>query len=138
MAYGKDLQVFYINLQIIRIGVKKMKIIVATELEKTLIEKFIDQVNLGEQLDQLEDVENDGLDSVEITIIENGFLEAKVELGKTDEMSIDDSHLFGTCTTCGAHTEGTIDGDDITYDDWIAYNLKESLATWECESCINK
>ncbi len=120
-----------------------MKTIVSSEAEKELIRRFIEVVN---DLDRIKDIENvdsntkqQSISSDEYRFIENGFLNCKIEIDNVlHPITQDNDIITGTCSECGVETEGTYDQNDVSYDDYLGYNTKESQKDWLCEECEEK
>ncbi len=116
-----------------------MKIIVSTESEKKLVKRFIDELR---DSCVLENINEEGteiiIDDNEIEFVSNGLYEAVVEVGKTNSLYHDDDIIRGVCVICGTETHGTLDGDDVDYDEYLEYNTEEVRKTWKCSDCIDK
>jgi hypothetical protein len=121
-----------------------MNIIVHDDNEKKLLERFIDVINSCDGIDSITELDSSLGDDC---ILENGddlfltdaFNNAKVEIDKNEyPLCIEHYQITGTCTECGAQTEGTVDGEDVGYSDYLEVMSTENIKTWKCESCINK
>lgn len=124
-----------------------VKIIVQNEKEKDLINKFLDMMING-VLDQvseidykqsIEDGENPFLNSDEYLFLDNGFYWSDIIVNDTEKpMIIHPSNITGECVGCGSNTEGTLDGYDIDYEEYLKLNSKEVRENWLCENCMVK
>jgi len=116
-----------------------MKIIVRSKAEKTLIEKFLELMH-SEDLDILTSdvcLDEYKLNSTDLVFLENGMLCAKIEVDNSVEaMEHDDSIIYGYCSKCDEPTCGTIDGSNVSYEEYLDY-LDESK-DWLCESCFQE
>ena len=118
-----------------------MKIIVSSEAEKTLIKNFLELVHdedlgllLSNACERLEEYE---LNHIDLDFIENGLFYAKIEVDpKVEAMEQSDDVMEGNCCVCGAKTCGTIDGDDVSYEEYLHFIDRPD--EWYCESCFKK
>jgi hypothetical protein len=119
-----------------------MKIIVESEAEKELMGRFLEVINscdvISSEIQAVDKSfpEEQLVNSVEYDFIEEGFFRCKIEVGKTAPMEQEDTVITGTCIVCGCETEGTVDGDDISYEEYLEYEKQRD--TWKCENCLNK
>jgi len=121
-----------------------MKIIVSSEKEKELMERFIEQIYDGDLLptwfskdldEAIKHYGNEAIDSTDADFITNGFREAALFVGPTIEFQQEDNILNGTCHKCNSYVEGTEDGDPISYDDYLEWQIKISENELECIKC---
>lgn len=110
-----------------------MKIIVASEDEKKLIKIFIDELISSEILEELI---SDRISNSDIHFIENGYVEAKIEIGETNPLYIEEDNVIGICVKCGIKTNGSANGEDVSYEEWVEMNTKESKDNWMCLECF--
>jgi hypothetical protein len=120
-----------------------MKIIVSSELEKGLVKRFLTAMRDLDMVDELAksdtECETEYLESDDQYFIEDMISNAKIEIDeKVQPLYIENYHITGTCTKCGTFTEGTVDGEDISYDDWMDQTSEEAQKTWLCEDCMNR
>lgn len=121
-----------------------MKIIVNNEREEKMIKAFAELIESDSFLEliQKEDKETAKLDGEEPMLSEyeydflcSAFVHVKTEVNcGVYPITIHNSYLTGHCSRCSTYTEGTIDGGDITleeYENWI-----NDRKNWKCESCM--
>jgi len=119
-----------------------MIITVNNEEEKILVEKLLVALH-DEMLDAIEEIDNRTagvvgyyLLSNEYDFLRDGIHNASVNINSTiREMAIEACNITGTCSKCGVLTEGTIDGNMVTYQDYLNYQTVEAEESWLCESC---
>ena len=124
-----------------------MKIIVNNESEQKLLRRFLDLMHDLDGVEEMSKIDDEFDDANESTYLEGGdalfleraVLEAKVVIDNSESpICIEHDNLQGTCAVCGTATDGTIDGDDISYDEWLDYHSESGLKQWKCEGCLNK
>lgn len=122
-----------------------MKIIVQNESEKKLIQRFLDAMHDLDMIDELSavDVKFDDEDQYLLgddeMFLKKAIFESTVSIDANEpQICVEHHNLTGVCAVCGGATDGTIDGDDIPYSEWLDYNSEEGLKSWKCESCLNK
>ena len=125
-----------------------MKILVNNSQEKELVEKFF---NMIADLDMVEDIEeidntlsvesNDEpyLTSLDYEFLRQGFFNPRILVDSTVyPITIEHDNIQGICTVCGTYTEGHIDGNEVSYSEFLDYNSEEVRKTWKCETCFFK
>ena len=116
-----------------------MKIIVSSEAEKKLMKKFLELIQ-DEDLDILTPnvkLEEYDLDSTDLDFISSGMFYTEIEVDYSVEaMEQEDEIVNGNCGKCGKETCGTIDGDNVNYDQWLGF--RDNPEEWYCESCYKK
>jgi hypothetical protein len=120
-----------------------MKILVANEQEKDLLRRFIKCLHETDSFDDIEnndhigDIEEYFLSTDEHKLIaENLFYGIVMVDESIDELTFeDDTCITGTCKKCGIQTEGTSNGDTVTYSEYLNSRSKERQNNWICESC---
>lgn len=117
-----------------------MKIIVSSEKEKVLLNKFVEFMQ-GGGIDDIEDIFQDeqygfNISSSDISFLTSGFNGCVVEIGKTSPLTIDDSEVTGICGICGEVLSGTIDGDDLSMDEYEDFKELCNSSNVRCEDCF--
>jgi hypothetical protein len=124
-----------------------MKIIVSSKQEKDLIKRFLTAMREMDGIDTIISLDAevaDGEDEFYFKTDDEKFLEdainsAKIEIDeKIYPLCIEHYQITGTCVICGTQTEGTIDGEDVSYDDYLDMMSPQHLKEWKCESCLEK
>jgi hypothetical protein len=123
-----------------------MKILVANEQEKDLLRRFIKCLHETDSFDDIEnndhigDKEEDFLSTDEHKLIaENLFYGIVMVDESIDELTFeDDTCITGTCKKCGVQTEGTSDGETISYSEYLDSISEERQKNWLCETCYRK
>jgi hypothetical protein len=116
-----------------------MKIVVANEKEKELIMNFIkamqdlDMFNEMESLDHSE--ERIYLSTDQYRVISDNLHSVEIDKNEEEMTFDDDTCITGTCKKCGVTTEGTSNGDSITYVEYLRSRSEEQQSTWLCETC---
>jgi hypothetical protein len=118
-----------------------MKIIVSSEAEKELIKRFLSAMYDLDIIDELVKIDNDCgdgdtyLKSGDALFLREAMNDAAIVVGDASPLYVEHYNLTGTCVNCGTVTEGTTDGDDISYDDWLEQTSDERMKNWKCETC---
>lgn len=126
-----------------------MKIIVNSEEEQSLMERFFGLIHEMELIDELEKLDEktaeEWNDEQYITSLEYEFLRqaffypSKIDIDKKEyPLTIEHDNISGQCVACGTITEGTIDGNDITLEEFKDFNSEDTHKTWKCEACYLK
>lgn len=123
-----------------------MRIIVNNKAEQTLVEEFLEALHeelLGvirdHEMTSLTEGEDPWLSDDSYDFLANAIYNAKVDVSDIEKpMYIESWNIYGTCSTCGAHTEGTIDGEDIDLEEYQRMMSPDSISTWKCETCFMK
>ncbi|WP_110955739.1 hypothetical protein [Anaerosinus massiliensis] len=108
-----------------------MKIIVSSEAEKELMQRFIEFFNDCEAVEHIEKLDNESkgnaaLSYEEYRFIENGIYNCKVEVDESVyPLTHEHDIISGICSKCGEKTEGTYDHNDVSYAEYLEYNSKE-------------
>lgn len=118
-----------------------MVILVNNEKEKGLLEYFCDY--LGDcGLDILEEKDEEiGKDfsSEDYRFLSNEFVSPKILVDpKVYPLTTQDDVCIGHCATCGQYIQGTIDGGDVTYEEYLEHKEKDDNGQLYCEDCWNK
>ncbi|EIW20731.1 MULTISPECIES: hypothetical protein [Pelosinus] len=122
-----------------------MKIIVNSENEKKLLERFFEAMHDLDMVEELNEIDQKTcgddtyLDSYDEIFLRQAICDVSVMVDSSvQEIYVEHYNLQGKCVDCGIITEGTIDGEDISYDEWMDKTSDESVKSWKCESCFNK
>lgn len=122
-----------------------MKIIVANESEKLLIEKFIEEFRECDMADELHEVSSecdphDCFHSDEATIINYALDQCRVIVDeKEKDIYLEEDDLItGICKFCGEQTNGMSDYDDITYEHYLKMMSLDEQENWTCEECYRR
>ena len=120
-----------------------MKILVNNEKEQDLVRRFLKSMReldmISELLDRDQDCKTEFLNSDESHFFDDMLLNACVEIDPSVAELFAEHHILtGTCAVCGQETEGTIDGNDISYSDYLDSQSLEIQGDWRCESCWGK
>lgn len=126
-----------------------MRVIVQNEAEKRLLQKFFDYLNET----GIEDMEKDDIDEWAEERVDEMWLSSdewnlmRDNFGKYTNIVIDpkesemyfdgDEMITGTCHKCAKRTVGTIDGDAISYSEYLRLNSPEVQQHWYCDTCWN-
>ncbi len=111
-----------------------MKIIVKSNAEKELMEKFLKELKSS---DIVHEISKDAkLTDDEGSFIFNGFFYSKVEIGDTDSMLINSDEFEGICCECGESTRGVRNRDILSLDEYREYSSENYKKDWRCNSCI--
>lgn len=113
-----------------------MKIIVSSEAEKELMQRFINVVQTSDIIsDAIKDFDNENtITSDELYFIENGFCDCELEIAKTYPMTQEHTVINGYCKGCGSEINGLVDGGDVSYEEYLEYLDKELY----CEDCLKR
>lgn len=123
-----------------------MKIIVHSLEEQTLVETFLEALH-EEMLDHIQtqdmiltaEGEEPWLGSDDYDFLASGIFYAKVVVDRTEQpMTIESYNIYGTCSSCGTETNGTIDGCDLSLEEYNYMMRPEAVASWKCETCYFK
>lgn len=123
-----------------------MKIIVHSLEEQTLVETFLEALH-EEMLDHIQtqdmiltaEGEEPWLGSDDYDFLASGIFYAKVVVDRAEQsMAIENHNIYGVCTVCGTETNGTIDGGDVSLEEYNYMMRPESVASWKCETCYFK
>lgn len=111
-----------------------MKIIVASEAEKELMQRFLSIISTSDIISNVvKDIDDEKLvSSEEYHFIENGFYDCMLEVGQTNSMTQEHTIISGICIVCGSYFEGIADGGDINYDEYAEYQKEDMY----CEDCL--
>lgn len=120
-----------------------MKIIVANEQEKALIKRFLKAMKELDGVDTIVELDTETASGDEQyfegddrIFLEDAISYAVVEVDETvSDICVEHHHLTGTCSVCGTQTEGTEDGDDISYADYLEMTSPEAMKEWKCYEC---
>lgn len=124
-----------------------MQITVNSEAEKQLLDRFLEFLNdegfgVIEDYDHVESIkhkEDSQFSSDEYQFLLNGLYYAKVIVNdRVDPMCIEHHVITGVCVKCETVTDGTIDGEDIPYHDYVEMMSPEAVKSWKCETCWYK
>lgn len=123
-----------------------MKILVNNSQEKELVEKFfnmiadIDMIEDIEKIDNTFSVESNEepyLTSLDYEFLRQGFFNHRILADSTVyPLTIEGDNIQGVCTVCGTYTEGRIDGNEVSYSEFLDYSSEEVRKTWKCETCF--
>ena len=120
-----------------------MEIRVANESEKKLMDYICEYlgdsgVDLLEEHDEYKDTP-DGITSDAYRFVQRLFCNTKVIVGENiGAVEVEDDICTGTCCVCGEELEGTFDGDDVTYEEYLDYIKKSQDGEVYCEKCWRK
>lgn len=124
-----------------------MKIIVNNEKEKEIIERFLSALE-EHMLDviRIEDDKyaSDNNDEAYLLpemydFLLDGIVNCKIECDeKVSEMYTEHYNITGKCVECEKNTEGTFDGNDVSYLEYLEYYDTKSINSWKCETCYFK
>lgn len=122
-----------------------MKILVNNQTEANLVETFLMALR-EEMLDSIQTIDHANastsgfyLSSEDYEFLEDGVYHAEIVINDTvREMSIEPYNITGVCVKCGIVTDGTIDGNLITYQEFLDMLTTASQESWLCESCWYK
>lgn len=126
-----------------------MKIIVHDEEEWYLLENFfslihdLDLIDKLEEIDQKEAMESNDpqyLKSIDWDFLrQTFFMPRKLVFEKSEPpMTIEHDNIQGVCTMCGTYTEGHIDGNEVSYAEFLDYSSEDAHKNWKCETCFFK
>jgi hypothetical protein len=123
-----------------------MKILVNNDKEKELVKRFLIAMRELDGIDGIVELDEKTADGDDLyfqaddrLFLEDAINNAKVEVNeKVYPLCVEHYHVTGTCVDCGTQTEGTVDGEDISYEDYLEMTSPERLKEWKCESCQNK
>ena len=118
-----------------------MEIRVSSESEKKLVEKFLSY--LGDSgVETLQADDHDPKYSTGITDDEYEFIRCNMPRVVVDTkeypMMYDDYICKGNCHICGTELEGTDDGSDVSYDEYLDYIRASKDGELYCEKCWRK
>lgn len=117
-----------------------MKIVVANESERKLVEYTCEYLSDSgiELLEQNDEFKNtpDGLIDGSYEFLCQMFTNPKIIVDKDIYPTVlEDSICIGVCGVCGEPLEGTFDGNDVTYDEYLDYINKSMNGELYCERC---
>ncbi len=120
-----------------------MKIIVNNETEKELIKRFIEQfvdddvltfLTESKYIENAEIFEEDVIDGTEALFLENGLLNAIIQVdkeNKTYEMYVDYESVLDVCSVCKSSMCINMDFDIVTYEEMKNHPYGKSV----CSNC---
>ena len=120
-----------------------MKIIVNNEREKELLQRFIEMLNedtisIIEEFDHSHSLDEVYLSADDYDFIRDGFNCCDVvDDSKEKQLYIEHHNIVGVCSICNSDTSGTIDGNDISYWEWLDM-CNSDKSEWKCETCYFK
>lgn len=121
-----------------------MKIIVNNDSEKKLLRRFLDAMHDLDGIEALTKMDGEYddkpcLEGDDELFLRQAIYEATVVVDDTvPQICVEHWNLQGACVVCGGATDGTIDGDDISYDEWLDYTSESGRKSWKCEGCYGK
>jgi len=122
-----------------------MKILVNNQDEANMAEEFLTALH-EEMLDYIQEQDHTQSDSKgmylssdQYDFLRDGIYHAEVIINNTvREMVIEPYNICGICSKCGTNTSGTIDGNDISYSEYLDMMSEDRLKSWLCETCWYK
>lgn len=126
-----------------------MRIIVQNEQEKELIKRFVNILTKDGGLDALEihddeiSTEQDcftRLNTDEYRLLYEELRDRVITIDENIEEMLfeDDDVITGTCKICGIPTCGRVNGEPVTYSDYLHSMSKEQQDNWLCLTCYKK
>lgn len=126
-----------------------MKIIVQNEKEKDLIKRFVDLLTEDYGLDALEIHDDEmskypdeipRLNADECKLLYEEFRDRSITIDENIEEMLfeNDDVITGTCKVCGIQTCGRVNGESVTYSDYLHSMSKEQQDNWLCLTCYEK
>ncbi|WP_276918677.1 hypothetical protein [Aneurinibacillus aneurinilyticus] len=126
-----------------------MKIIVQNEKEKDLIKRFVDLLTEYYGLDALEIHDDEmskypdeipRLNADEYKLLYEEFRDRSITIDENIEEMLfeNDDVITGTCKVCGIQTCGRVNGESVTYSDYLHSMSKEQQDKWLCLTCYEK
>lgn len=124
-----------------------MKIVVANESEKKLLEKLIEEFHECDIADEIHKITFDCdplhcFTEDEATIINYAFDQCKVVIDEKEKDILleEDDMITGTCKFCGVQTTGMSDDcyDAISYEDYLKLMSPEEQEKWTCYECYRR
>jgi len=118
-----------------------MRIIVNNKKEEELVERFLTLAHDYNLIDELEDIDKECCEQSmlegDTIFLESAICDALVMVEPdVPPICIDSDSVDGVCVTCGALTNGTFNGEEMSYEDYL--DMKSSDSNWQCEECYNK
>lgn len=117
-----------------------MEIRVANESEKDLINYLCEYlgdcgVDILEEHDEYKNTP-DGITSDAYKFVQQLFCNPKVLIDENIRSAeVEDDVCTGVCCVCGKELEGTFDGSDVTYEEYLDYIKKSQDGELYCEKC---
>ena len=117
-----------------------MEVRVANESEKKLMDYICEYlgdsgVDLLEEHDEYKDTP-DGITSDAYRFVQQMFCHPKVIINENImAVEVEDDVCTGFCCACGEEVEGTFDGSDVTYEEYLDYIRKSQDSELYCEKC---
>lgn len=112
-----------------------MRIVVNNKQEKKLFEKFFRVLGDSRVFDVMANLDGDPKD-LKHWILESELLTTTVTVDKAEPgIVVDPDLVTGTCRICGCQTEGTEDGEGITYSEYLWFVSPAAQAEWLCGDC---
>ena len=117
-----------------------MEIRVANESEKELMDYICEYlrdfgIDILEERDEYKDT-SDGITSDAYRFVQQMFCHPKVVIDENIRVAkVEDDICTGTCCICGTELEGTDDGSDVSYDEYLDYIRASKDGELYCEKC---